>query len=192
MRLNKVIKKCTPINRNGLDVGNKKTFSFDIMKDAEFPEMKTTHTKSAVLSTMDYKSKIVELDAALPKDESYSHSWGMTKYYKDKSNEIITEKHDTRLNVAPPSVYYSAEPQKMYKRWDKYAEQYIELYGNDIYHQYHSFPNYDYEYFDRLDEEYDAEQKQYNEDALNEYLEDDEYYDKYSNKYGVDRYNGVY
>ena len=36
MRLNRVIKKCSPINRRGVDVPTK-TFSFDIMKDVEFP-----------------------------------------------------------------------------------------------------------------------------------------------------------
>ena len=197
MRLNRVIKKCSPINRHGRDVANKKTFSFD-MKDVEFPEMKSSenhHPTPAVLSTMDYKSKIVELDDASPKEACSSYQWGTTKYYKDHSNEIITEKHDIPLKVyVPRPPYYSSAAtatHQMMKRWDKYTDRYIELYGNDIYHQYHSFPNYDYEYFDRLDEQYESEQKQYHEDALNEYLEEDELYDKYSNKYGVDRYNGV-
>lgn len=194
MRLNRVIKKCSPINRSGRDVANKKTFSFDNMKDTEFPEMKSSHgdSKLAVLSTMDYKSKFVETETVSPKEASFLYRWGTTKYYKDHSNEIITEKHDnTPLKIYP---YYSSAAtatHQMVKRWDKYTDHYIELYGNDIYHHYHSFPNYDYEYFDRLDEIYESEQKQYDEDALNEYLDDDEYYDKYSNKYGVDRYNGV-
>ena len=197
MRLNRVIKKCSPINRRGVDVPTK-TFSFDIMKDVEFPELKASQihrdTKSAGLSTMDYKSKISETEAP-SKEVSSSHRWGTTKYYKDHSNEIITEKNEIPLKVyVPKSPYYSSAvtaTHQMVKRWDKYTDRYIELYGNDIYHQYHSFPNYDYEYFDRLDEQYESEQKQYDEDASNEYLEDDEYYDKYSNKYGVDRYNGV-
>jgi hypothetical protein len=201
MRLNRVIKKCSPINRSGRDVANKKTFSFDIMKEAEFPEMKSGNpsshrdSKSAVLSTMDYKSKFVELETETPKEASSLYRWGTTKYYKDHSNEIITEKHETPLKIyVPTSPYYSSAAtatHQMVKRWDKYTDRYIELYGNDIYHHYHSFPNYDYEYFDRLDEIYESEQKQYDEDALNEYLDDDEYYDKYSNKYGVDRYNVV-
>ena len=191
MRLNRVIKKCSPINRHGLEVGKKKTFSFDNMKDVEFPELKVGHSNSAVgvSSTMDYKSKIVETDLASPKEAS-SCRWGTTKYYKDHSNEIITEKHESTLTSISPSSSTSGA-QKMYKRWDKYADQYIELYGVDTYHKYHSFPNYDYEYFDRLDEKYESDQKQYEEDAFNEYLEDDENYDKYSIKYGVDRYNGV-
>jgi hypothetical protein len=200
MRLNRVIKKCSPINRRGVDVSTKKTFSFDIMKETEFPEMKSGNpshrdSKPTGFAAMDYKSKIVETDAVPPKEAFSSYRWGTTKYYKDRSNEIITEKNEIPLKVyVPTSPYYSSAAtatHQMVTRWDKYTDRYIELYGNDIYDHYHSFPNYDYEYFDRLDEQYESEQKQYEEDAFNEYLEDDENYDKYSNKYGVDRYNGV-
>jgi hypothetical protein len=175
MRLNRVVKKCSPINRHGHTAANKKTFSFDHMKDAEFPELKTSHTKLAGPSTMDYKSKFAEMDAA-SKEVSSLRQWGTTKYYKDNSNEIITEQHDVPLKVVVPKPHYSTVgAQKMVERWDKYTEQYIELHGNDAYHHYHSFPNYDYEYFDRLDEKYESEQKQDDDDALNEYFEPDEY-----------------
>jgi hypothetical protein len=204
MRLNRVIKKCTPINRHGRDVANKKTFSFDNMKDVEFPEMKSSHdghSKSAGLSTMDYKSKFAETETASPKEASSLYLWGMTKHYKDNSNEIITEKHETPLKIYVPTSpspsstpYYSSAAtatHQMVKRWDKYTDRYIDLYGIDTYHHYHSFPNYDYEHFDRLDEIYESEQKQYHDEGLKEYLDDAEYYDKYSDKYGVDRYNWV-
>lgn len=91
--LNRVIKRSIQINRN---IGNKKTLSFDTMKD----------TKSNVLSPMEYTNKIVKIDAALPKD-------------KDNSTEIITEKHDPNLN-GKQTLFWFTDPQQMYRIWERY------------------------------------------------------------------------
>jgi hypothetical protein len=43
----------------------------------------------------------------------------------------------------------------MFDRWEKYKVNYIELYGEDDYYHYHTFPNYDYSYLNKIEEECD-------------------------------------
>ena len=42
-------------------------------------------------------------------------------------------------------------------RYERWKEEYIEEYGWDEYDRHYRFPNYDYEYFDKLDDQYEKE-----------------------------------
>lgn len=52
------------------------------------------------------------------------------------------------------------EMSKMICRWDEYTKTYKMLYGDDIYEKIHLFPNYNYDYFDILDNKYEYEQEE--------------------------------
>jgi hypothetical protein len=41
----------------------------------------------------------------------------------------------------------------MINRWEKYKNNYIELYGEHDYEYHHKFPNYDYSYLNLSDED---------------------------------------
>lgn len=49
---------------------------------------------------------------------------------------------------------------KMISRWDNYTKTYKMIYGDDAYDNMYLFPNYNYEYFDMLDDKYEYEQEE--------------------------------
>jgi hypothetical protein len=66
---------------------------------------------------------------------------------------------------------------RMISRWDEYTKTYKMLYGDDIYEKMYVFPNYNYDYFDILDNKYEQEQEEL---EISENAETyDEAYDNY-------------
>lgn len=66
---------------------------------------------------------------------------------------------------------------RMISRWDEYTKTYKMLYGDDIYDKMYVFPNYNYDYFDILDNKYEQEQEEL---EISENAETyDEAYDNY-------------
>jgi len=63
-----------------------------------------------------------------------------------------------------------------YEKWEK---EYIEKWGENEYEKMYKFPNYDYDYFNRLDEKWNEESE--DEDENDEEYTD--YYDDYSDYY---------
>lgn len=62
--------------------------------------------------------------------------------------------------------------------YDKQTKRYIDLYGEDMFVRTYKFPNYDYEYFDKLDELEDLEMAEHGTDMSDEnYDIDDIYYE---------------
>jgi hypothetical protein len=72
---------------------------------------------------------------------------------------------------------------KMMYRWDEYTKTYIMLYGDDIYDKMYLFPNYNYEYFDMLDNKYEYEQEEM------EIAEKNVSYEDLSDYYICDKYD---
>ena len=70
----------------------------------------------------------------------------------------------------------------MINRWDKYKETYTHTYGKDIFEKMFYFPNYDYDYYNKLDEKYQSQQAEFSHNT-DEFDDDDLYdldYDTYS------------
>ena len=59
---------------------------------------------------------------------------------------------------------------------EKRTKEYIDLWGYDMWDKVFQFPNYDYDYFNKLDEKYDEEMEDYN-------IDNDENDDEYSDDY---------
>jgi len=55
---------------------------------------------------------------------------------------------------------------------EKRTNEYIEIFGYDTWEKMFRFPDYDYDYFDRLDEEYEEEMARLEEEENNEYDSD--------------------
>ena len=66
----------------------------------------------------------------------------------------------------------------LYILHEKRTNEYKELWGEDEWERMFIFPNYDYEYFDKLDEEYEDEQEKLNEQY---YVEYEDYYEDSDN-----------
>jgi len=70
---------------------------------------------------------------------------------------VETKKHTplikrTKQDATPDEIMAALNDR--YERW---KEDYIEEHGWDEYDRHYRFPNYDYEYFDKLDEQYEKE-----------------------------------
>jgi hypothetical protein len=71
---------------------------------------------------------------------------------------------------------------KMISRWDEYTKTYKIIYGDDTYDKMYLFPNYNYAYFDMLDNKYEYEQEEMENSESNDSNDDlSDYYifDKY-------------
>jgi hypothetical protein len=89
--------------------------------------------------------------------------YGKMIHNQDEHN--YTEK-DVLFNIADNLV----------NLYETRREEYIELWGYDEWEKTFIFSNYDYEYFDKLDEKYENEMKKIEEMNKNEY--DDDYYNE--------------
>ena len=60
--------------------------------------------------------------------------------------------------------------------YEKRTTEYIEMYGYDTWEKTFKFHNYDYEWVDKLDEEYELEMEKLFNEEHNYVYEEDEYY----------------
>jgi hypothetical protein len=80
---------------------------------------------------------------------------------KDKKTNKVIMKYgkceEDRKNREPDpmDVYYA-----LVELYEKRKEEYIDMWGYDDYEKEFLFPNYDYDYFDKLDEKYEAEMEE--------------------------------
>ena len=88
------------------------------------------------------KVMLVEDDKPIPWDD------GLTILGKD-------EKELPRKQRRPKSPYEIIS--KLVELYETWKANYIAEYGEYYYEHYYRFPNYDYEYFDKLDDKYEAE-----------------------------------
>jgi hypothetical protein len=83
------------------------------------------------------------------------------------------EQDQPRKQRKPKTPYEIMSKQvELYETW---KANYIAQYGEYYYERYYRFPNYDYEYFDKLDEKYEAEMEEFErmqeEKELDQYVE---------------------
>jgi len=71
---------------------------------------------------------------------------------------------------------------KLVELHETWKANYIAEYGEDYYQHYYRFPNYDYEYFDKLDDKYEAELEELErleeEKDADQYIEYNSHYDE--------------
>ena len=90
-----------------------------------------------------------------------------TKFFYNKNNEKMYKKTQTDLayDVVNYLVYLH----------EKRRDEYINCWGEDEWEKMFTFPNYDYHYFDKLDEIYAKNNKESENDYESEQYDEDEY-----------------
>ena len=131
--------------------------------------IKYTVLKEGFIDKVKFVKPIVEPS----KIENYiKPGWIEIKLDKKTQKIITTNRNPTQLieengnDVLKELVY-------LHK---KRTKEYIDLWGYDMWDKVFQFPNYDYDYFNKLDEKYDEEMEDYN-------IDNDENDDEYSDDY---------
>ena len=171
--------------KNTIDEINK-SLSID-----NFPELKVSNKKSdkntQTLSVFNFSEKLkpvvtVEENqdtkqipygwAVITRDKTTNKS--VIKYNKDYENDIKKTENAKSKNW-PMKVLDS-----LVDLYEIERDKYINKWGYDTYEEKYLDPDYDYEYFDKLDEAYESEtEEEYEEDYEEDYIEQNKYYWKY-------------
>lgn len=160
------------------------------IKENEFPELSSpiknnqdnTKSFSSLLKKED-TNNVTKIEEK--KEEIVPAGWSMYKYSKlnnkfvgkcskltSKIENIVIDKNTEKIMLNECEEIINALSQLHEKRSNKYKENW----GEDEWEKTFIFPNYDYEYFDKLDEAYELEENKNNEE---QYYDDYEYYEEY-------------
>jgi hypothetical protein len=150
----------------------KKTIPEIKIINEHFPELSATSTKDNT-SQMNF---MVKLNKTIDTPEEYCGlKPGYITIRHDTSNKLVVE--TSKIQNISKTQIKPVNFKKMVDHWDNYYNLYDEIYGKDIYAKYHLFPNYNYNYFDILDDKFylelDAEETQTENNY--ESVEPDEY-----------------
>ena len=184
----------TAVNeRKSKFVGDKKKQSI-LLTDVNFPTLTPNNGTMPNNGTTPNNDKIqleninfIEKLTAVIKDtepditnleEIILSGWLVMKRDKD-TNKIIKKYGKTTILQKSNSSYYEII-EKLAFLHDKRTEDYINTWGQDEYEKMFRFPNYDYEYFERLEQAYEEELEQLREYELLKYYSEEDYYDDYN------------
>ncbi len=150
----------------------KKTIPEIKITNEHFPELSATSTKDNT-SQMNF---MVKLNKTIDTPEEYCGlKPGYITIRHDTNNKLVVE--TSKIQNISKTQIKPVNFKKMVDHWDNYYNLYDEIYGKDIYAKYHLFPNYNYNYFDILDDKFylelDAEETQTENNY--ESVEPDEY-----------------
>lgn len=82
---------------------------------------------------------------------------GWVSLRRDDNNQIIYEYSKIRNNYDDNDLDWETITKKLNENYERWKKQYISTWGQDEFEKMYKFPNYDYFYFDKLDEEYENE-----------------------------------
>ena len=127
-------------------------------------------TKPSFLEKITTKKKEEVIEVI--EEEQIKPGWVEIKY--NKNTKKIDYRYGTPVSCYRKPTYESIVLQKLVENHEKWKAYYIQLWGEDEYEKMYRFPNYDYHYFDKLDEEYERQQEEY---EIEQGSEDSDYYD---------------
>jgi hypothetical protein len=170
--------------RQELEEKRKMIENEESLKEHNFPQLneKSLKNKQEVNQEKDKTSfidklKVKQETAVLNKNEEIiKNGWVVLK--KDPKTRVTLWKfgvsdYDKELQQKIPNPNLLLD--RLAEIHERYVNDYIQLWGEEEYEKMYRFPNYDYDYFDKLDELYEDEM----ENLHNEEEYDDEYYDTY-------------
>ena len=162
------------------------------LKEAHVKEMLSPQNFPNLIETpqIENKQKYIsfadKLKSELPKEkventidpdyENLKPGWALSK--KDtKTGKIITMYKESLIH--PPIEKTEQEIgldvlNALVKLYERHKEEYIQIWGYDTWEKLYRFPNYDYEYFDKLDELY--EEMESEDSDIDLYETNDTYY----------------
>jgi hypothetical protein len=149
------------------------------MKDLNsFPEL----SSKRVVENANGLNFIDKVNNMIVEEPEKSDGWDILGDQKKNAEQIIGLGIRRRRDASPSEIF--AALNNNYERW---KAEYIEEYGEDYYERYYRFPNYDYEYFDKLDEKYEYEmflqEENEREREESEYTDYDQYMDYVNDKH---------
>jgi hypothetical protein len=116
---------------------------------SSFPELVPTKQIGEQTNNMNYMNKLTWVKEK--EKEKSEDDWLPAGFEKlDYNNEKAPR---PSLKSAPPAVIMKALDD-LYQNW---KQDYINTWGHEEYEHRFLFPNYDYEYFDKLDDKYERE-----------------------------------
>ncbi len=134
-----------------------------IKQEADAVERKKVEIQRSLSDT----SSFPELSGKVTKVDKKTLNYLETVKWVDDTEEVPIEWYDglsvlgsdpivtTRKSIRPKSSdEVMGRLVELYETW---KANYIAEYGEEYYERHYRFPNYDYEYFDKLDEKYEAE-----------------------------------
>ena len=184
---------------NSKSVIKKKEF---VIKEDEFPDLASTvknninNSNVKSFSSLLKKEEIIKVEKEVS-DEKIQPGWSYYKYTKFKNGLCGDKNSEVTIKIQKPFIKKTHERVKqkvvldetdktdktdeiindLSLLYEKRTNEYKELWGEDEWERMFIFPNYDYEYFDKLDEVYEDEQSKLNEQYYNDYNDYHDYED---------------
>ena len=122
----------------------------------DFPELISINNKKISSNQINFLDVIKKVETKCNKEEIINK----TKLNKEallfKSDALNTTYKEEEIKN---EVAYEVLT-KLVELYEKRTKKYIELWGYDEWEKMFNFPNYDYEYFDKLDEKYTQEMEE--------------------------------
>ncbi len=139
----------------------------------DFPELSTkapTVNATSTENKMNYKNKL-----EIEQKRKVVNTGHISIFYDTHTRKVCIENKEIPT-LLPPPRQIPISFQKLVTRWEKWYDDYIELYGEDIYSSVHLYPYpfYNYNYFNELDEIFYKELEELENLEENEY---DDYQD---------------
>jgi hypothetical protein len=187
-RMNNRFKK-TENDRKSKFGGDKKSQQAIILNDNNFPTLtsnndKTSNNTNVQPENTTFIEKLTAVTIDKDKDKDITNSeeyilpgWLVMKRDKETNKSIKRYGETTIFKKTNATCYEIIE--KLAFLHDKRTEDYINTWGQDEYEKMFRFPNYDYDYFERLEQEYEEELEQLREYELLKYYSEEDYYDDY-------------
>jgi hypothetical protein len=175
--------KTTVNDRKSTFGGDKKKQSI-LLNDINFPTLTPDNaTMSNNVKIQPINTNFIEKLTAIIKEDDKEKNiednilpgWLVMTRDKD-TNKIITQYGEPTIFERKKSPYYEIIA-KLVCLHDKRTEDYKNTWGQEEYEKMFLFPNYDYDYFERLDEEYEEELEQLREYESLKYVSEEDYYD---------------
>ena len=112
--------------------------------------------------------------------ENIDPGWVLLRRNKSTSKTIIRENNVTAIPEKTDYELAISTLNTLVSLYEKRTKEYIDIWGYDEWAQMFTFPNYDYDYFDRLDElEVDKLEAEQNLQAELDELDELQYASKY-------------
>jgi hypothetical protein len=157
-----------------------------------FPELKVTNKKSnentqkPTLINFSEKLKPLVSDEETPEIKQIPYGWAVIKRDKTTNKSVIEYNKDYENDIRKSEKAKSKKwPMKvldaLVNLHETERDKYINKWGYDAYEEKYLDPDYDNEYFDKLDLEYanETEEEYASETEEEDYIEQNKYYWKY-------------
>ena len=177
-RMNNRFKTAAPDKKNKFGGDNKKQSI--LLTDVNFPALTlnnaaTSHNNNQLENiTFIEKLTAVIIEKETDLEECILPGWLVMK--RDKETNKIIKKYGDMTIFEKNKSYYEIIT-KFEVLHDRRTEEYKTTWGQEEYEHMFCFPNYDYDYFERLDEEYEEELEQLREYDSLKYFSEEDYYD---------------